>query len=62
MLKFNEKDLYEAVKFLRHFDRKTTLRNGLWYKLINSTQVEIFNEDETEFIVIDLPVKNYSTS
>ena len=62
MLKINEKDLLDAVKFLQHYKQKITLRNGLYYKLINSTQVEVFNIEETEFIVLDLPVKNYSTS
>ena len=62
MIKIDEKEILDAVKFLQHCGRKITLRNGLYYKLINSTKVEIFNTEETEFLVVDLPVKNYSTS
>ena len=55
-----EKQIYDAVKFLRHWDKKSTLRDGYWFKMIGDTQVEIFNEEETEFIVIDLPIRGVS--
>ena len=51
-----DKQIYDAVKFLRHWDKKATLRDGYWFKMIGDTQVEIFNVEETEYIVIDLPV------
>jgi len=52
-----EKQIYDAVKFLQHWDKKATLQEGYWYKMISNTQVEIFNEEQTEFIVIDLPIR-----
>jgi len=55
-----EKQIYDAVKFLNHWDKKVTLRDGYWYKMISNTQVEIFNEEQTEFIVIDLPIGGVS--
>ena len=62
MIKIDEKDLYEAVKFLRHYGRKITLRNGYWYKLISNTQVEVFNTDETEFLLVNLPFRQTKQS
>ena len=49
-----EKEIYDAVKFLRHWDRKWVNRNGIYYKLINNNQVEIFNEDQNQFYLVDL--------
>ena len=57
MKKPTDKQIYDAVKFLRHWDKRAALRDGYWFKMIGDTQVEIFNEEETEFIVIDLPIR-----
>lgn len=49
-----EREIYDAVKFLRHWDRKWVKRGESWYKLVNDNQVEIFNEDQTQFYLVDL--------
>jgi len=54
MKKPTKPQIKEAVEYLKRWDKKTVLKFGYWFKLINNNQVEIFNEKENEFIVVDL--------
>ena len=49
-----EKQINEAVKFLRHWNKKSVFKYGYWFKLIGDVQVEISNEEETVFKLVDL--------
>jgi len=55
----NEKEIYEAVKFLQHWGKKCILRNGYYFKMINDDEVEIFNEEGNTFWNEKLPL-NFS--
>lgn len=54
MKKPTKPQIKEAVEYLKRWDKKTVLKFGYWFKLINNNQVEIFNEKENEFIVVGI--------
>ena len=55
MKKPTQKQIDEAVQFLNRWDKKSTFKFGYWFKLVGKNQLEIFNENETEFLLVDLP-------
>lgn len=39
--------IIEITNYLKHWSRRSILKHGFWFKLINDDQVEIINEAET---------------
>ena len=49
-----EEQIKEVVEYLKRWDKKTVFKFGYWFKLIDDTNLEVFNDKQNEFMVISL--------
>lgn len=52
--KITNDQINEAVRHLKHWDKRSVFKFGYWFKLINDDQVEIINETQTTVWLYDL--------